>query len=63
VNKIPWAGPVIIAVVLAAIALGIRIAPGGWFGLIVKGVLGAIAVFILGVMAWNTVVSLIHRTR
>jgi hypothetical protein len=54
---------VIIAVVLAAIALGIRIAPGGWFGLIVKGVLGAIAVFILGVMAWNTVVSLIHRTR
>jgi hypothetical protein len=58
-----WTGLAVIAVVLAAIVLGIRMAPGGWIGLAVKGVLGALAVIVIGVMVWNTVVFLIHRTR
>ena len=61
--SIHWTGLAIIAVVLTAIAFGIRMAPSGWIGLVVKSVLGTLAAFIIGVMVWNTVVFFIHRTR
>jgi hypothetical protein len=60
---IEWTGLAVIAIVLALIALGIRSAPAGVFGGILKVVLGVVAALILGVMVWNTAVLFMHRTR